>query len=154
MTGTRPWPPPHPHGRLHLQVDVDGDVPVRVLHLQQRMEALDPSVCGEQDVDAAEFLFLAAGGSRSQGRQVALVKLDAELIGDPPPGSVGRLPAGPLESTASPPRNAGRPGHRCRCRPRPPPRERARSPRPGQFPRAAPVTTATFPSSDPAAGAT
>jgi hypothetical protein len=40
------------------------------------MKALDPGV-GEQDVDAAEFLF-AAGGSRSQRRQVALVKLDAE----------------------------------------------------------------------------
>ena len=38
------------------QVDVDRDVPVRVLHLEQRMEALDARI-GEQDVDAAEFLF-------------------------------------------------------------------------------------------------
>jgi hypothetical protein len=40
------------------------------------MEALDASI-GEQDVDAAEFLF-ASDGSRSQRRQVTLVELDAQ----------------------------------------------------------------------------
>jgi hypothetical protein len=66
-----------PNGvRCARQVDVDRDVPVRILHLEQRMEILDASIC-EQDVDAPEFLFASDGGC-SQRRQVALVELDAE----------------------------------------------------------------------------
>jgi hypothetical protein len=49
------------------QVDIDGDVPVRIFHLQQRMELLDPGI-GQQDVDAAEFLF-GSHSSRPQSSQ-------------------------------------------------------------------------------------
>ena len=41
--------------------------PVRIFHLQQRMELLDPGI-GEQDVDAGEFLF-GSHGSRPQSSQ-------------------------------------------------------------------------------------
>jgi hypothetical protein len=58
------------------QVDVDRDMPVRILHLEERMEALDASIW-EQDVDAPEFLFASDGGC-SQCGQVALVELDVE----------------------------------------------------------------------------
>jgi hypothetical protein len=46
------------------------------------MEALDARI-GEQDIDAAEFLFAPRGG-RSERRQIALVELDGK------PSSVGR----------------------------------------------------------------
>ena len=52
------------------------------------MEALNASI-GEQDVDAAEFLF-GSVGSRSQRGQVALIELDAQPAAavhpDQPPG--------------------------------------------------------------------
>ena len=58
------------------QVDIDRDMPVRVLHLEERMEALDARI-GEQNINAAEFPF-AFRGRRSQRLEVALIERDAE----------------------------------------------------------------------------
>ena len=58
------------------QVDVDRDLPVRILHLEQRMKALDAGI-GEQNVDAAEFAF-RSDSSCPQSGQVALVEFDAQ----------------------------------------------------------------------------
>ena len=50
------------------EVNVDLDVPVVVLHLQQRFEGLNAGI-GEQDVDAAELVArLEAAASRKAGR--------------------------------------------------------------------------------------
>ena len=64
--------------RVHRasQVDVDGGIPILVLHLQDRLEALNAGI-GEENVESAEGRHDVVRRT-TQGADIALVRLDRE----------------------------------------------------------------------------